>query len=64
MKQKGDEKRSQIESVVDTATTLLERKKSIQLEKFEAKINKANKLQEDDILAMAEIRKLKAAALI
>lgn len=44
MKQKGDEKRSQIESVVDTATTLLERKKSMQLEKFEAKINKANKL--------------------
>jgi hypothetical protein len=53
-------KQTKIETVVETANEIAERRKQQNLEKFENKINKANKLKEDDTLAMAEIRRIKA----
>lgn len=46
--------------MVETANEIAERRKQQNLEKFESKINKANKLKEDDTLAMAEIKRIKA----
>ena len=60
IKRKSELKQNKIETVVETANEIAERRKQQNLEKLENKINKANKLKEDDALAMAQIRRMKA----